>query len=78
MMAKTRFKGHETFYFREGWLSKVISEIDMHPDTSILTNISEGIAKLGVGANMVKSIKYWATLANIVCYDSKKDMFLQD
>ena len=52
MMTKTRFKGHETFYFREGWLSKVISEIDMHPDTSILTNISEGIAKLGVGANI--------------------------
>lgn len=76
MMAKTRFKGHETFYFREGWLSKVISEIDMHPDTSILTNISEGIAKLGVGANMVKSIKYWATLANIVCYDSREKRYV--
>ena len=75
-MAKTRFKGHETFYFREGWLSKVISEIDMHPDTNILTNIAEGIAKLGVGANMVKSIKYWATLSNIVCYDSREKRYV--
>ena len=48
----------------------------MHPDTSILTNISEGIAKLGVGANMVKSIKYWATLANIVCYDSREKRYV--
>ena len=53
---KTRFKGHETFYFREGWLSKALFEMRNHPDDRIFLGDSD-IEKLGVGA--------WLSLLNI-------------
>lgn len=61
-----RFKGHETFYFREGWLSKALIGLDENPEVNFLVNISDGIAKLGVGSNMVKSIKYWLLVTGLI------------
>ena len=65
---KTRFKGHETFYFREGWLSKALFEMRNHPDDRIFLGDSD-IEKLGVGANMVKSIKYWMMATGLIQYN---------
>lgn len=65
---KTRFKGHETFYFREGWLSKALFEMRNHPNDRIFCGDSD-IEKLGVGANMVKSIKYWLMATGLVQYN---------
>ncbi|MGL5352315.1 MAG: DUF4007 family protein, partial [Clostridium sp.] len=53
---KIKLKGHESFYIREGWAKKGISAIKK--DTSILA-ANNAIDELGVGANMVKSIRYW-------------------
>lgn len=89
---KTRFKGHETFYFREGWLSKALFEMRNHPNDRIFCGDSD-IEKLGVGANMVKSIKYWLMATCLVqynytnrCYElttlgqiiSDNDVYLED
>ena len=65
---KTRFKGHETFYFREGWRSKALFEMRNHPDDRIFLGDSD-IEKLGVGANMVKSIKYWMMATGLIQYN---------
>lgn len=54
---KIKIRGHESFYIREGWLRKGIVSIVEQPD--ILSNIQVAIDKLGVGAAMVKSIRYW-------------------
>lgn len=62
---KTRFKGHETFYFREGWLSKALFEIHANKNSKLFAG-NNGIAKLGVGSNMVKAIKYWLVTSNLV------------
>lgn len=62
---KTRFKGHETFFFREGWISKALFEIYANKNTKLFAG-NNGIAKLGVGSNMVKAIKYWLVTSNIV------------
>lgn len=53
---KIRLKGHESFYIREGWIRKGITAIVKEP--GILAS-SSAIDELGVGANMVKSIRYW-------------------
>lgn len=89
---KTRFKGHETFYFREGWLSKALFEMHAR-ENNLLFSGNNGIAKLGVGANMVKSIKYWLTASGLIRYDrttrlneltllghiiSQNDIYLED
>lgn len=52
-----KIKGHESFYIREGWLRKGLYEVDK--DSYLFTDILKGVDKLGVGANMFKSIKYW-------------------
>lgn len=71
-MVKTRFKGHETFYFREGWISKALFELNNNKNSTVLSEVKNGIVKLGVGSNMVKSIKYWLTTAGLVEYKNSK------
>lgn len=53
---KIRLKGHESFYIREGWIRKAIKAIE--EDELILTK-NTAIDKLGIGANMVKAMRYW-------------------
>lgn len=54
---KIKMKGHESFYIRDGWIRKGIVAIQQNPE--ILSNTLEGVDVLGVGSNMVKSIRYW-------------------
>lgn len=54
---KIRIRGHETFYIREGWIRKGI--VAVQNDPLIFSNIQNGVDVLGVGSNMVKSIRYW-------------------
>lgn len=72
---KTRFKGHETFYFREGWLSKALFVMNDEPDYKLFA-ANNGISKLGVGANMVKSIKYWLQTTNLIKMDYKSKEYV--
>ncbi|MGB3226099.1 MAG: DUF4007 family protein [Desulforhopalus sp.] len=60
--AKTKFSGHQTFSFRYGWLEKgfrFTKEGKKFSDPN-------SIVDLGVGKNMVESIKYWSEMAGIV------------
>ncbi|WP_294362370.1 DUF4007 family protein [uncultured Clostridium sp.] len=54
---KIKIRGHETFYIREGWIRKGI--VAVQNDPLIFSNIQNGVDVLGVGSNMVKSIRYW-------------------
>jgi len=59
---KNRFSGHQTFAFRYGWLEKgyrFLSENKWFTD-------EDAIVELGVGKNMVDSIKYWCEMTDIV------------
>ena len=51
-----RIKGHGSFYLREGWLTKGLRAV--RNDGYIFSN-KEAVDILGVGNNMVSSIKYW-------------------
>ena len=51
--------GHESFYPREGWLTKGITAIEKNPDIFNSARIIDAIDALGIGANMVKSLRYW-------------------
>lgn len=56
MAEKIRIKGHEKFALREGWLTKGLYAVEDNPKV-----FNEAIAPdiLGVGTNMVKSMRYW-------------------
>lgn len=56
MKQQIRFKGHESFIIREGWLHKGLREVKRNPRVFFE---NYGADALGVGPNMAKSIRYW-------------------
>ncbi|MBZ9634599.1 DUF4007 family protein [Clostridium sp. FP1] len=53
---KFRLKGHESFHIREGWLRKGLKHVEK--DEGFFRN-DNVVDVLGVGTNMVKSIRFW-------------------
>ena len=57
------FSGHETFPFRYMWLKKAVDAIAQNP--SIFSQ-DQAMVELGVGKNMVTSIRHWAFLTSLI------------
>lgn len=55
---KMRFRAHETFYIRKGWLGKGMKNVDIKSNIFVDKN-ENPMDILGIGANMVKSLRYW-------------------
>lgn len=60
---KVTFGRHETFSLRYSWLTKGVQEFTN--DAGIFTS-DEATVKLGVGKNMVNSIRYWMLATQIL------------
>lgn len=60
---KYGFSGHETFAFRYGWLKKGVDAVKSDPN---IFNRKDAIVYLGVGKNMVRSIRHWCLAARLV------------
>ena len=58
-----KIKGHEKFALREGWLNKGILAVQDSPRIFLQSNAPE---TLGVGSNMVKSIRYWLKAFDLI------------
>ena len=53
-----KFKGHQTFYIRRGWLTKGLKQLQNN--NSFFTSKSiDKTTELGVGSNMVNAIRYY-------------------
>jgi len=52
-----RFSGHESFVCRYGWLPKLYNALQNDP--LVFTDEERAIVKLGIGKNMVRSIRFW-------------------
>lgn len=78
---KAKFSGHETFPLRYGWLYKSAkSVLDVYvgkPDKPVTSSRTEdvesAVVRMGVGKNMVSSIRYWSELAQIVEEKDNRD-----
>ena len=57
------FSGHETFPFRYTWLKKGIDAVRENP-TGFMNN--RATITLGVGKNMVRSIRHWCLTARLI------------
>jgi hypothetical protein len=60
---KFSFSGHESFPFRYGWLQKGIRFLDDYPNLYLR---DDAMVILGVGKNMVRSIRYWCETLNLI------------
>lgn len=56
------FSGHETFAFRYSWLKKGLDGVRKNPE--VFQN-DDSIVTLGVGKNMVRSIRHWCLATGI-------------
>lgn len=68
MNEKVKLKGHESFSIREGWITKGLYEINKNENLFSEKNATE---ILGMGTNMVKSLKYWLLTSRLI-EESKK------
>ena len=74
-MAAIRLKGHEKFHLREGWIVKGLYGVSANPR---VFSGSDGTDQLGVGTNMVKSIKYWMLAMGLIKEGQKNGAELTD
>lgn len=58
MDSKMRFRGHETFFIRKGWISKGIKAVEKNPEVFVCKDPNP-MDELGIGSNMVMSLRYW-------------------
>lgn len=63
MINKVKMKRHESFSIREGWLSKGLLAVK---ENVKVFSCEESTDILGIGANMVKSLKYWLFATNLI------------
>ena len=78
------FSGHETFPLRYGWLKKVydacvpIEKKKKGIITRDLFNNDEAIVTLGVGKNMVSSMRHWSIYTSLLDIDKNKNLVIND
>lgn len=53
-----KFRAHDTFFIRKGWLSKGMKYVRYKPDVFVAKE-ENPMDVLGIGANMVKALRYW-------------------
>lgn len=71
MEIKLKLKRHESFSIREGWIAKGIKNVKEYGNVFALQNATD---ILGIGTNMVKSLKYWMTATKLIEEKNRKIM----
>lgn len=75
-MEKTKtlkFKKNESFYIRDGWFEKALNTIADSADLNFFAK-NNGISQLGIGSNMVKSLRYWLQASSLVSTSLKTEI----
>ena len=53
-----KFRAHDTFFIRKGWLSKGMKHVHNRADVFVSRD-ENPTDVLGIGTNMVKALRYW-------------------
>jgi len=64
-----KFAGHETFSLRYGWPKKAVDATTADP---LVFTRDEAVITLGVGKNMVRSIRHWGLMTGILEEDAQQ------
>ncbi len=65
-----KFRRHETFHIRKGWISKGLFAVREKADIFI-DKKNNPMDELGIGSNMVKSLRYWLQAVRVTEEPSK-------
>lgn len=69
--AKLSFSGHQTFPFRYAWLPKGIRHLTTSPGVFFQ---DDAVVALGVGKNMVESIRFWCQALGLATFDGRRKL----
>ena len=59
-----KFRAHDTFFIRKGWLSKGLSQV--YKDGSVFISKAQNpMDVFGIGNNMVKALRYWMQVTGL-------------
>ena len=61
---KTSFSGHDKFDCKIDWITKGLEAYKK--DNSIFSNIEKAIGQLGLGSNMIKSLRHWMKVLDLI------------
>ncbi len=64
-----RYSGHESFACRYSWLPKAYRALCTDP--TVLADEERAMVELGVGKNMVRSIRFWVEVMNVAAAQRK-------
>lgn len=59
-----KFRAHDTFFIRKGWLSKGMKCVHKKADVFVAKD-ENPMDVLGLGANMVKALRYWLQVVGL-------------
>lgn len=65
---KFSFTGHQTFPFRYSWLPKGVEQVKTDPEIFFQ---DDALVRLGVGKNMVNSIRFWCEALELISVDGR-------
>ena len=68
-VAPDRISGHESFPCRYPWLPKAVRGVSANP--RLFSDEDQAMVSLGVGKNMVRSIRFWSQVAGVATAISK-------
>ncbi len=68
---KFKISGHEKFSLRYPWLPRAVETIKKDPVLFLYDN--DAMVEMGVGKNMVKSIRYWTMACDVVYIPKRLD-----
>lgn len=71
-----KFSGHQTFPIRYGWINKIIQEVREGRSISNKDNIEQQMISMGMGKNMVLSVRHWIRMLGLVtCVDKREQSY---
>lgn len=61
-----RFKGHQSFFIRKGWLSKGLKAVKDTDAIFMPSNSKSAMDELGIGSNQVAAMRYWLETTELI------------
>ncbi|MDA3844921.1 MAG: DUF4007 family protein [Vallitaleaceae bacterium] len=71
-----KFRGHETFYIRKGWLTKGLKRVNEFPNIFSDKDKNQ-MDEFGIGSNMVKALRYWMIATGLTTEQFDKKIKVQ-
>ncbi|MCB4805600.1 hypothetical protein QO001_005692 [Methylobacterium brachiatum] len=69
MSVREAYSGHESFALRYGWLPKLYDAVA--DDSKLFADEDAAIARLGLGKNMVRALRFWGDAFGLLAPDGR-------